>query len=71
MKRQLPKHNGETLTIVAHWKTLVVKKIKAGEYVACIKSSRHVRWGNSEQIREDIAHFEEHGTLPFSKGGMF
>ncbi len=65
--RTLP-NKGEALTIQAYGKTLTIKRNASGvDWHAFASDSRHTRFGNASEIRSDMAHFIETGTLPRSK----
>lgn len=50
---------------------LVVKRIKPGVWFARIRGQKeHARWGNAQQIREDISYFEKYCCLPRAKHRM-
>jgi hypothetical protein len=65
----LPAKINDVVEFQAHGETLTVKKKGAGEYVAYLgeKPRGHARWGNAEEIREDIAYFLDIGALPRGK----
>jgi hypothetical protein len=68
---ELPSRSGEILGYEAQGETLEVKKLKPGEYFAKVLGTQRGRFGDSEQIREDIAHFLETGALPRSKSNWY
>ena len=43
-----------------------LKKHRNGVY--SLKLGERVRWGNRREIRKDLQHFHDFGTLPKSKG---
>jgi hypothetical protein len=61
-KQPLPKEIGETLKLGK----LTVLKVRAGVYSARVEGTMRSRWGNAEQIRHDIRHYQNFGTLPRS-----
>lgn len=59
---KLPK-KGEEIEISAHGKTMTIKPASSrGEWV--MKLGSRVRWGNREQVAQDIEHFRKMGALP-------
>jgi hypothetical protein len=67
---QLPKHSEESLHLVAATgATGHVKKKDAGTFVlAADANTERARWGTAREIRQDIGHFLEYGTLPPASG---
>lgn len=75
----IPKKLRETTTYEADGKTLEVTKIRAARYdrsipahidavyFARVVGQERARFGDADQIREDIANFLEMGNLPYSK----
>lgn len=68
---QLPKQTGESVCITAHGFSLNVKKLRRCEYFARIDGNQRGRFGDADQIREDIAQFLNNGTLPRSKTNWY
>ena len=66
----LPRRNGEVTSIDAHGHTLNVKRIKGDVFYARIRGTERARWGNAEEISEDIKYFRETGALPREKEGF-
>lgn len=60
---------GETLTLAAHGATLHVRKTKAHTWIAGVEGSPRRRFGNTAEMRGDVAHFLDTGALPISRGG--
>ena len=67
-KGKLPKRTDEELLIHAHDRTLIIKKINR-DFFARVEGETRARFGNAQQIGEDIGEFLENGALPRSKGG--
>jgi len=74
----IPKKLRETAQYEADGKVLEVTKIRAAYrepnvgpvdavYFARVVGQERARFGNADQIREDIANFLEMGNLPYSK----
>lgn len=59
--KALPK-KGEEVIITGYEKATAVLR-KAGRDWS-LRCGRRVRWGNAQEIREDIKHFQEYGKLP-------
>ena len=66
VKIKLPATMGEEIKIAAHGHILSVKKLRT-DFFAHIESVDLGRFGNAEQIREDIEYFMVAGSLPKSK----
>lgn len=60
---------GEQKEITAHGNTAIMKRISQDTYV--LKRNGQVRFGTLDQIREDIAHFQETAALPASKAYLW
>lgn len=65
----LPK-KGQRFAVKAHGKLAELGKCKSGRDWFLSLGTR-CRFGNAKEIREDIAHFRECGTLPPRKVGWF
>lgn len=64
---KLPRRWGDEITFIAHGHTFRVKKIVGNEFMmTCPLVSPRARFGNRKQIREDINHAFDSGTLPRS-----
>lgn len=62
---QLPARRGESIDIEAHGVKGTIKHHESGDYVFSIETIRdRKRWGNAEQIRQDVSCFLETGSLP-------
>ena len=59
--KALPK-KGEEAIIIGYGKVTAVLR-KAGRDWS-LRCGRRVRWGNAQEIGEDIAYFREYGKLP-------
>lgn len=44
-----------------------LKAVRSGAFTLRTIGLQRTRWGNADQIREDVAHFMECGALPLSK----
>ena len=61
----LPKTIGQKIEFPAHGGTFYVKKKSASDFVLMHdQNKQRSRWGNSTEIRQDIAHVLTYGTLP-------
>jgi hypothetical protein len=70
VKLELPAVAGESLRYGTGQTQLEVKKLNRTEYFAKVVGTQRGRFGNSEQIQEDIHHFFENGVLPRSKTSL-
>ena len=69
---QLPRYIGETVRVSAHGRTGSVRKVRAGVFVFSIDGfNNRTRWGNAEEMREDLATFNMTGGFPGLKSGQF
>ncbi len=66
---KLPTRAGQTITISAHGKKLIVKRTRGRSWFLKIEGKRlHARWADFKRDAcEDIAHFREMGVLPKGK----
>jgi len=74
---QLPTKVGETVSLSGSGGTLHVTKTKRNEYHAAVSGTRSAtwgpsgtRWGNAQEMQEDIANWLRMGALPFSGGNV-
>ena len=64
----LPKSRGTVVTVRGpRGEVAKLKYVKSGSYI--LMMGQQSRWGNASQIRQDIAHFQMSGKLPYSGGG--
>ena len=63
----LPGASGGTIEYHSEGRTLKVKKLRPGEFFALVDGEKTGRFGNSEQMVEDIQNFLITGALPRSK----
>jgi len=66
--RMLPTKKGQSTTVSAHGKRLVVKKHSASSWFLKVAGESRARWGNKAEAQEDVAFFKEYGALPRSSG---
>lgn len=62
---------GTTSRFVTHGKTFDVKKIGIDTYSMGCEGVQRRRYGTLREIRQDVAHAIETGTLPERKGNGF
>ena len=68
-EESLPSRRGESIKVQGPGrKSATVKLSQEGSYLLRIDGTDRVRWGDKEQITEDIEHFEQYGVLPSEKG---
>jgi len=67
MKILIPNSSGQSVFFQSQGKTFELKKKRAGVYyLAKTTDNSRARWGNKAEIRKDINHVLETGSLPLS-----
>jgi len=55
---------GQRFAIEAHGNLAELGKCRSGRNVWFFRHGTRCRFGNAQEIREDVAHFREYGALP-------
>lgn len=67
MEIVIPNKSGQSVFFQSQGKTFELKKKRAGVYyLAKTTDNSRARWGNKAEIRKDINHVLETGSLPLS-----
>jgi hypothetical protein len=66
----LPGASGGTITYESEGKTLRVKKLRPGSFFALVDGEKTGRFGDSDQMSDDIKNFLTTGALPRSKNSL-
>lgn len=68
----LPRRKDDSVTFTAYGKTFAVKKLENGEYhLRDTAIDSHSRFGDAQQIAQDIGHVLESGHLPCGRARSF
>jgi hypothetical protein len=67
MEKLIPHNCGQSVFFEVRGETFELKKKRAGVYyLAKISDNSRARWGNKADIRKDLNHVLETGSLPVS-----
>jgi hypothetical protein len=65
---RIPTRENEEVSFAAHGRTFVVKKLYGAVWFLKATDQTRGRFGDKQQIREDIEHATEFGVLPSATG---